>query len=244
MNGLEERIVRAADDVHRLTRDLPSRPADQLRRRQKRRRALTGIAAVALGVGLIGGTALFLGGSPTGPIRPLPAPVAASGTGAPKAALPAVDELPILGIDGEDWTLVAAGQTDACRTVASRGVEYLLPGDPPASAFLQILGIPAGSECEGRLWWMNETGFEPVQVRGHDGRLFSDGDGWFLAWRESETAVVTLALQPGGSSPALTREAALAVAESVTELDPGSWAETLRRLDNPATTTTMAPVGS
>ncbi len=239
MNGLDERITRAGADVHRLTRDLPARPAGELHRRLRRRRRLAGAAVVVVGVALIGGTALLFTGdtlqSPAG-VAP-PAPAAATGS---SPAPVGVDDLPVLGIDREGWSLVNADQT-GCDTLPSRTVEYR---GSELFALLQIVGVPAGSDCEQQLWWMSETNYETVQVRGHDARLLPDSPGFVVAWRESDEAVVTLVVQPAGSGATLTRGTALSVAESVTELDPTVWEEVVDGYRSGRTPTTRVPSDS
>lgn len=60
MMTIEDRLDEATQAVKRQVERIPLRPADVLRRRNHRRRAATAVSALALMVGMIGGTAFLL----------------------------------------------------------------------------------------------------------------------------------------------------------------------------------------
>jgi len=150
--------------------------------------------------------------------------------------------LPMIGTDLPGWEIAVAIEEESADGGGLRiALYYRLVDDDTVFANLWIRGITEGSAYEGDLLMLDQTGAEKLTVRGHDARMTVDGDDFNIAWRDSSTAIVRLAINTEALESG--RTTALAFAASLIDLTPEVWAQYLATagdvVSNP-TTTTMA----
>lgn len=147
--------------------------------------------------------------------------------------------LPMLGIDLPGWIQIEATEDDSAKNGALQSVSYYLPGEQGVStiAKLRLQNIPVGAPRESDYLWLDNAAAEELTIRGNSVRMIEEQDWFNFAWRESPDAVVQLIIFPMGGE--VSRDTAMAVAESVTELSPDTWAEYLATyIEIPASPTT------
>ena len=134
--------------------------------------------------------------------------------------------LPMIGTDLAGWEVGAASEDEPVDGGTLRtALYYAVVNDDTVFANLRIRGIPEGAEDEGDLLMLDRGDAEELTVRGHDARMTVDGDRFDIAWRDSSTAIVQLAINTEAVAPG--RAAALLFAGSLVDLSSETWAKYL-----------------
>jgi hypothetical protein len=160
MKTIDERLETAAHEVQRAVTEVPGRPGEGAVRGHRVARVARAVAAMALAVAAIGGTALLMDGDGAGD-------VASGASGFPTLTLD-IDAL------GADLRLVYADdETAIAGASAECGNCEVLPSGQP-SAHLVVYGDRSADAADGRIW----VSFDP---RGSDmfrADAFDDEPGW------------------------------------------------------------------
>jgi len=185
---------------------------------------VSGFAAVLVVVGL-GTFLLTQGGSEAQDVGTGDSPPATDAQFADPGFVP-LSALPMIGTDLPGWEIGAASEEEPVDDGSLRTVlYYAVVNDDTVFATIWIRGIPEGSEDEGNLLLLDRGDAEELTVRGHDARMTVDGDRFDIAWRDSSTAIVQLAINTEVVAPG--RAVALLFAGSLIDLSPETWAKYL-----------------
>ncbi len=202
---------------------------------------VSGFAAVLVVVGL-GTFVLTQGGNEAQEVGAGSSPAATDAQSADLGFVP-LSALPMIGTDLAGWEVGAASEEESFDRGSLRtALYYAVVNDDTVFATLRIRGIPAGAEDEGDLLMLDRADAEDLTVRGHDARMTVDGNRFDIAWRDSSTAIVQLAVNTEAVAPG-RRAAALLFADSLIDLSPETWAKYLADAGEvgPATPTTDTP---
>lgn len=248
MRTIDEELGRAGEEMRLAARRLPSRTWDQPRvqarsdsqARGALRLALVGMLVVLAGIGI---PALWLQGSepsPAGSSGPGPTlPTGPSSDEAPTLPAPPPDdgEFPHLGLTAAGWYPSRAfDQTDNVAGGRSTSVEYLQQTEDGSGGTITLSVQSEGLEG-GLLAGLRSAGpaaEEQVTIGDHVATLFTFTDQLHaLYW------TVVPGFEAALSADGPTRDAVLALAESVEAISVETWLELT--LAHPYTTITVVP---
>lgn len=201
---------------------------------------VSGFAAVLVVIGL-GTLVLTQGGNEVQDVGAGSSSPATDAQSAESGFVP-LSALPMIGTDLAGWEVGAASEEESVDGGSLRTALYFaVVNDDTIFATLRIRGISEGAEEEGDLLMLDQAGAEQLTVRGHDARMTVDGDRFDIAWRDSSTAIVQLAINTEVVTPG--RAAALLFAGSLIDLSPETWAKYLADAGDvgPVTPTTDTP---
>ena len=231
--------IRTVLDMAPESPDLPiASPAEPVHRPVAA--LVSGFAAVLVVVGL--GTLMLTQGS-TGAqdVGAGGSPPTTDAQSADSGFVP-LSTLPMIGTDLAGWEIGAVSEEESVDDGSLRtALYYAVVNDDTVFATIRISGVPEGSAYEGDLLMLNQADAEDLTVRGHDARMTVDGDNFSIAWRDSSTAIVQLAVNTEAVAPG--RAAALLFAGSLIDLSPEAWAKYLADAGEvgPATPTPDTP---
>ncbi|VAW09392.1 hypothetical protein MNBD_ACTINO02-1553, partial [hydrothermal vent metagenome] len=147
----------------------------------------------------------------------------------PIAGLAPLSALPMLGIDLPGWNLIRADESDTPEDGGARFSTYGLvdesSGYTVMTANLAVRGFQTGSiyEIEAIQKWVDSADYELVTIRGHEARMFITGGGYYVVWRESDDAHVTLSFIAPAQAINNPADQALALAAAVIDLTEDRW---------------------
>lgn len=249
MLSLDDRLRSAGSEVTHHVGAMPLRGADEVMHhvRQRRRMARAGVAAIVLcavvaGAGLAASTrdtrrSDVLGSGGNG---------ATATTIGGDSGVSDLADVPYLGVGLDEWRVLDAVDTSdpnaspgTAGAIPGRHSRYLQRDNDAALASLDVFGVPTGSFYETIVPLFSEAdGSTTVEIGGEQARLRHEGNQFALAWRYSDSTIVSLTV-----SGVADQSAVLAIAESLVELDQAEWDHitTSRIADPGVATTTTAP---